>query len=112
MVHNPTQLNRQGPDTGTQYRSNIFYVDDSQRQIAQAYIAQLEKSKVFGRAIVTRADPLTGFYPAEAYHQDFLVKNPRYPYLVFNDLPKIENLKRLFPNRYRDQPVLVEGAAR
>src|SRR5262244_2841615 len=83
VVHDPTQLNRQGPDTGTQYRSNIFYVDESQRQIAQAYIAQLEKSKTFNRAIVTRLDPLNDFYPAEAYHQDFLVKNPRYPYIVF-----------------------------
>jgi len=112
VVHDPTQLNRQGPDTGTQYRSNIFYVDESQRQIGQAYIAQLEKSKTFNRAIVTRLDPLNGFYPAEAYHQDFLVKNPRYPYIVFNDLPKIDNLKRLFPSRYRDQPVLVERSAR
>jgi peptide-methionine (S)-S-oxide reductase len=112
VVHDPTQLNRQGPDTGTQYRSNIFFVDESQRQIAQAYIAQLGKSKTFGRAIVTRVDPLNGFYPAEAYHQDFLVKNPRYPYIVFNDLPKIENFKRLFPNRYRDQPVLVETSSR
>src|SRR5499425_3552234 len=76
VVHDPTQLDRQGPDTGSQYRSNIFYVDDSQRQIAQAYIAQLEAARVFGRPLVTRVDPLRAFYPAEAYHQDFLLRNP------------------------------------
>jgi peptide-methionine (S)-S-oxide reductase len=105
VVHDPTQLDRQGPDTGTQYRSNIFYVDDSQRRIAQAYIAQLEKARVFGRSIVTRVDPLSAFYPAEAYHQDFLLRNPTHPYIVINDLPKIENLKKVFPARYRDRPV-------
>ncbi len=105
VVHDPTQLNRQGPDTGTQYRSSIFYVDESQKRIAQAYIAQLEKSKVFGRPIVTRVDALEGFYPAEGYHQDFLLKNPTYPYIVINDLPKIENLKKVFPARYREKPV-------
>ena len=108
VVHDPTQLNRQGPDTGTQYRSNIFYVDEAQKRIAEAYIAQLEKTKAFGRAIVTRVDPLRAFYPAEAYHQDFLIKNPTYPYIVINDLPKIENLKRVFPARYRERPVTSE----
>src|SRR4030095_6199973 len=106
VVHDPTQLNRQGPDTGTQYRSNIFYADDAQRKITEAYIAQLQKSKAFGRAIVTRLDPLDAFYPAEAYHQDFL-KTPRDPYVVNNDLPKVENLKRVFPDRYQERPVTV-----
>ena len=110
VVHDPTQLNRQGPDVGPQYRSNIFVADDTQRKIAEAYIAQLQQSKVFGRAIVTRVDPLSAFYPAEAYHQDFLIKNPRYPYIVIHDLPKIENLKRVFPDRYRERPVTVEAS--
>jgi peptide-methionine (S)-S-oxide reductase len=105
VVHDPTQLNRQGPDTGPQYRSNIFFIDESQQRIAQAYIAQLAKVKVFKRAIVTRVDPLNGFYPAEAYHQDFLLNNPTYPYIVIHDLPKIEQLKQVFPARYRDSPV-------
>lgn len=105
VVHDPTQLNRQGPDVGTQYRSNIFYVDDTQRRIALAYIAQLVRAKAFPRAIVTRVDALPGFYAAEDYHQDFLIRNPRYPYIVFNDLPKIEELKKVFPARFRDQPV-------
>jgi peptide-methionine (S)-S-oxide reductase len=110
VTHDPTQLDRQGPDTGTQYRSNIFYVDESQKRIAQAYIAQLEKAKAFGRAVVTRVDPLSAFYPAEGYHQDFLIKNPTYPYIVINDLPKIENLKKMFPARYRERPVTVENS--
>jgi peptide-methionine (S)-S-oxide reductase len=107
VVHDPTQLNRQGPDTGTQYRSAIFYSDAAQKHVAEAYIAQLEKAKAFGRPIVTRVDPLKGFYPAEDYHQDFLIQNPRSPYIVFNDLPKIENLKKLFPEYYRGKPVMV-----
>jgi len=110
VVHDPTQLNRQGPDRGTQYRSNVFYIDDAQRNIAQAYITQLDGAKVFGRAIVTRVDGLNGFYPAEDYHQDFLIKNPRYPYIVIHDLPKIENLKKVFPVLYRDQPVTARAA--
>lgn len=110
VVHDPTQLDRQGPDTGPQYRSNIFYVDESQKRIARAYIAQLEKAKVFGRPIVTRVDPLSAFYPAEAYHQDFLIRNPTYPYIVINDLPKVENLRRVFPARYREKPVTVEAS--
>jgi peptide-methionine (S)-S-oxide reductase len=105
VVHDPTQLNRQGPDTGTQYRSTIFYADESQKRIAEAYIAQLEKSKVFARPIVTRVDALDGFYPAEGYHQDFLLKHPTHPYIVINDLPKIENLKKLFAARYREKAV-------
>jgi peptide-methionine (S)-S-oxide reductase len=107
VAHDPTQLDRQGPDVGSQYRSAIFYADAQQQRIAEAYIAQLEKTKVFRRKIVTRVDPLKGFYPAEAYHQDFLILNPRYPYIVINDLPKIANLKRLFPEQYRDKPVLT-----
>src|SRR6267142_1032530 len=110
VVHDGTQLNRQGPDTGTQYRSNIFYVDDTQKRIAQAYIAQMDGAKVFRRAIVTRVERLTAFYPAEAYHQDFLIKNPSYPYIVVNDLPKIANLKSVLPARYREQPVTAQSA--
>jgi peptide-methionine (S)-S-oxide reductase len=105
VVHDPTQLDRQGPDVGSQYRSNIFYVDESQKRIAQAYIAQLQQAKAFPRAIVTRVDALSAFYTAEAYHQDFLLLNPSYPYIVIHDLPKIDNLKRVFPTRYREQPV-------
>jgi peptide-methionine (S)-S-oxide reductase len=110
VAHDPTQLNRQGPDVGTQYRSAIFSADESQRRIAEAYIAQLDRAKVFRRAIVTRVERLTAFYPAEAYHQDFLIKNPDYPYIVVNDLPKIANLKRVFPARYREQPVTAQSA--
>ena len=108
VVHDPTQLNRQGPDTGPQYRSNIFYVDESQQRIARAYIAQLGQAKAFARAIVTRIDALNGFYAAEAYHQDFLIKNPTYPYIVINDLPKVAQLKKVFPTRYRERPVTVD----
>ena len=111
VAHDPTELNRQGPDVGTQYRSAVFYADASQQRIAQAYISQLEKARTFSRPIVTRVDPLKGFYRAEAYHQDFLVHNPRYPYIVINDLPKIANLKRLFPDRYREKPVLTAAAS-
>jgi len=109
VAHDPTELNRQGPDSGTQYRSEIFFADAAQQKIALAYIAQLEQAHVFKGPIVTRVDPLKGFYPAEGYHQDFLVRNPRYPYIVYNDLPKIANLKRLFPALYRAEPVLVAG---
>jgi peptide-methionine (S)-S-oxide reductase len=107
VAHDPTELNRQGPDTGTQYRSEIFFADAAQQKTAQTYIAQLDQAHVFGHPIVTRVDPLKGFYPAEAYHQDFLVRNPRYPYIVFNDLPKVANLKREFPQIYVEQPALV-----
>jgi peptide-methionine (S)-S-oxide reductase len=107
VAHDPTQLNRQGPDSGTQYRSEIFTADDSQKNIAQAYIAQLDKAHAFPAKIVTRVDPLKGFYPAEAYHQDFLLRNPTYPYIVYNDLPKIDNLKRIFPQQYSEAPAVV-----
>ena len=105
VVHDPTQLNRQGPDTGPQYRSNVFYADESQRRIAQAYIAQLGRAKAFARPIVTRVDALGAFYPAEAYHQDFLLKHPTHPYIAMHDLPKIDQLMKAFPSFYRERPV-------
>ncbi len=111
VAHDPTQLDRQGPDTGTQYRSAIFPQDAEQARISAAYIAQLDQAHVFGRKIVTRLEPGQVFYPAEDYHQDFMVRNPGYPYIVINDRPKVENLKRLFPQAWRDQPVLVATAA-
>jgi len=107
VAHDPTQLNRQGPDSGTQYRSAIFYTDDAQKNAAEAYIDQLNKAKAFPKAIVTKLDPLKGFYKAEDYHQDFLIHNPKYPYIVYNDLPKIENLKQIFPEIYKGVPVKV-----
>ncbi|HUO18482.1 MAG TPA: peptide-methionine (S)-S-oxide reductase MsrA [Steroidobacteraceae bacterium] len=107
VAHDPTELNRQGPDSGTQYRSDIFYADDTQRHIAESYIEQLNKDGVFRQPIVTRVDPLKGFYAAEAYHQDYYLKNPGQPYIVFNDLPKIRNLKQLFPDVWREQPETV-----
>ncbi|HEX4985768.1 MAG TPA: peptide-methionine (S)-S-oxide reductase MsrA [Burkholderiales bacterium] len=107
VAHDPTELNRQGPDTGTQYRSAIFPTSAAQARIARAYIEQLNKAKVFGAAIVTKIEPGRAFYPAEDYHQDFLTLNPTYPYIVINDLPKVEALKRLFPESYRAEPVLV-----
>ena len=107
VAHDPTQKNRQGPDTGTQYRSAIFPANAGQATIAQAYIAQLDQAHVFGSPIATRIEPDKTFYPAEAYHQDFLAHNPNYPYIVINDLPKIADLKRLYPAEYRDDPVLV-----
>src|SRR6202041_222410 len=94
VVHDPTQLNRQGPDVGSQYRSSVFYGDDVQKRIAEAYIAQLNQAHAFARPIVTRVDPLKGFYPAEDYHQDYLIHNPNVPYIAYFDIPKIENLKR------------------
>jgi peptide-methionine (S)-S-oxide reductase len=110
VVHDPTQLDRQGPDIGAQYRSAIFYADESQKRIAEAYIAQLDRAIVFRRPIVTRLERLTAFYPAEDYHQDFLIKNPSYPYIVFHDLPKIANLKSVFSARYREQPVTAQSS--
>jgi peptide-methionine (S)-S-oxide reductase len=112
VAHNPTELNYQGPDSGPSYRSAIFFANDEQKRIAQAYIAQLDKAHVFGAAIVTKLEPLTGFYSAEDYHQDFLVLHPSHPYIVFNDLPKVENLKRLFPDYYRDTPVTVLASSK
>ena len=112
VAHNPTELNYQGPDNGSSYRSAIFYANDEQKQIAIAYIAQLQQAHVFDAPIVTKLEPLSGFYPAEDYHQDFLVLHPTYPYIVFNDLPKVDNLKQLFPDYYRETPVTVMAANR
>jgi peptide-methionine (S)-S-oxide reductase len=110
VAHDPTQLNRQGPDRGTQYRSAIFPVNDDQAKVAKAYIAQLGQAKLFEADIVTKIEPDHAFFPAEAYHQDYLTLNPTQPYIVYNDLPKVDNLKRLFPALYRDDPVLVSEA--
>jgi peptide-methionine (S)-S-oxide reductase len=110
VAHDPTQLDRQGPDTGTQYRSAIFYADDNQKKIAWSYIAQLNAAKVFPAAIVTKVDRLEGFYAAEAYHQDFLVNHPTHPYIVFNDLPKVRNFERMFPALYAERAVTVASA--
>ncbi|HQZ13741.1 MAG TPA: peptide-methionine (S)-S-oxide reductase MsrA [Devosia sp.] len=110
VAHNPTQLNFQGPDHGTQYRSAIFFATPEQEKVAKDYIAQLDAAKVYPAPIVTTLEPLQAFYAAEAYHQDFLTNNPAYPYIVFNDLPKIEALKKLFPAEFRDKPVLVADA--
>ena len=107
VAHDPTELNRQGPDEGTQYRSAIFPLSAEQARIATSYIAQLNRARVFDAAIVTRIEPGKVFYPAEEYHQDYLVHNPSNPYIVYNDLPKIADLKRLFPSIYRPRPVLV-----
>jgi peptide-methionine (S)-S-oxide reductase len=108
VAHDPTQLNRQGPDEGPQYRSAIFPRGAEQLRIAKAYVAQLNQAKVFRAGIVTTMEMDRAFYRAEDYHQDFLELNPTYPYIVYNDLPKIANLKRLLPDRYRDTPVLVQ----
>ena len=110
VAHNPTELNYQGPDSGPSYRSTIFYANDEQKRIAQAYIAQLDAAHAFKVPIVTTLEPLKGFYPAEDYHQDFLVLHPAYPYIVINDLPKVGNLKRLFAEQYRDTPVTVTAS--
>ena len=113
VAHDPTTLNSQGPDRGTQYRSAIFYADTNQKQVAEKYIAQLEAAKVFDRKIVTQLTPLAAplaFYPAEAYHQDYATLHPNQPYIARFDLPKIANLKTMMPDLYRDKPVLVSQA--
>ena len=107
VVQDPTLLDEQGPDSGTQYRSVIFPQNDTQRQVAQAYIAQLDKAHVYRAPIVTRVEPFKGFYAAEPFHQDFLALHPDYPYIVVNDMPKVDELKHLFASSYRAQPVLV-----
>ena len=107
VAHNPTELNYQGPDHGSQYRSAVFPIDDGQRKVATAYIAQLEGAKAFAKPIVTRVEPFKGFFAAEGYHQNFLTLNPDYPYIVYNDLPKVADLKKVFPAQYADKPVLV-----
>jgi peptide-methionine (S)-S-oxide reductase len=110
VAHDPTQLNRQGPDSGTQYRSAIFTTSDEQKKVADAYIAQLNAAKVYKKPIVTKVGPLEGFYPAEAYHQDYLTLHPTQPYIAYNDIPKVENLKRLFAANYLERPTLVSSA--
>ncbi len=107
VAHDPTELNRQGPDAGTQYRSTIFPMSDEQAKIATAYIKQLDGAHVFPEPIVTTVEPGRTFYAAEDYHQNFLALHPSYPYIAINDLPKVENLKRLFPENYRAEPKLV-----
>jgi peptide-methionine (S)-S-oxide reductase len=110
VAHDPTQLNRQGPDSGTQYRSAIFTTSDEQKKVAEAYIAQLNAAKVYKKPIVTKIGPLEAFYPAEAYHQDYLTLHPNQPYIVFNDIPKVENLKKIFAENYIEKPTLVSSA--
>jgi peptide-methionine (S)-S-oxide reductase len=100
VAHDPTELNRQGPDDGTQYRSVIFYNNDEQKKIAEAYIAQLDKAKTFPRPIVTQVVPLKAFYPAEAYHQNYAALHPNQPYIFFNDAPKVAHLQKEFPELY------------
>ena len=110
VAHDPTELNRQGPDEGTQYRSAIFPMNDEQARVAKAYIAQLNSAHAYPAPVVTTIEPGKTFYRAEDYHQDFLAKNPAYPYIVYNDLPKVANLKRLFPALYKPDPTLVSAA--
>jgi peptide-methionine (S)-S-oxide reductase len=107
VAHDPTELNRQGPDTGTQYRSAIFPTNAEQSKVARAYIDQLDRARLYGSSIVTTIEPGKKFYPAEGYHQNFLTNHPDYPYIVINDLPKIESLKQFFPAEYSASPVLV-----
>lgn len=109
VIENPTELDYQGPDHGSQYRSALFPLDASQRAVAQAYIAQLGKANVFPAPIVTDIETFKGFYPAEGYHQNFLERNPDNPYIVYNDLPKITALRKLFPALYRSSPVLTDS---
>ncbi len=110
VVHDPTEINRQGPDTGTQYRSAIFPSTAEQASVAKAYIEQLDQAHVFRKPIATKIEPDHAFYPAEGYHQDYLTHNPSQPYIAINDLPKIDDLKRFFPEVYRATPVLVATA--
>ena len=111
VVHDPTQLDRQGPDIGTQYRSEVFTLNDEQKKIADAYIAQLNATGVYKKPIVTKVETLQGFFPAEAYHQDYLTLHPNQPYIAYYDIPKIRNLKKMFANRYVDKPTLVSARA-
>ena len=110
VAHDPTQLNRQGPDSGTQYRSAIFTTNDEQKKVADAYIAQLNAAKVYKKPIVTKVGSLEGFFPAEAYHQDYLTLHPDQPYIAYNDIPKVENLKKIFADNYIERPTLVSSA--
>lgn len=110
VAHDPTQFNRQGPDVGPQYRSTVFAENPEQARVAKAYIAQLNQAKTFNRQLATTIEMSKPFYAAEAYHQDFLTRHPSHEYIVFNDLPKIDDLKKLFPESYRPTPVLVNAA--
>src|SRR4030081_753147 len=110
VAHDPPQLNRQGPDSGTQYRSAIFTTTDEQKKVADAYIAQLNAGKVYKKPIVTKVGALEAFYAAEAYHQDYLTLHPNQPYIAFNDIPKVENLKKIFADSYIEKPTLVSAA--
>ena len=110
VAHDPTQLNRQGPDSGTQYRSAIFTTNDEQKKVAEAYIAQLNAAKVYKKPIVTKIGPLEAFYAAEDYHQDYLTLHPNQPYIAYNDIPKVENLKKVFSENYIEKPTLVSSA--
>ncbi|MBB4262214.1 MULTISPECIES: peptide-methionine (S)-S-oxide reductase MsrA [unclassified Bradyrhizobium] len=110
VAHDPTQLNRQGPDVGTQYRSAVFTTSEEQKKVVEAYIAQLNGAKVFSKPIVTKVGALEAFYPAEAYHQDYLTLHPNQPYIAYNDLPKVENLKKLFADNYIEKPTLVSAS--
>ncbi|MGA7072564.1 peptide-methionine (S)-S-oxide reductase MsrA [Bradyrhizobium sp.] len=109
VAHDPTQLNRQGPDSGTQYRSAIFTTSDEQKKVADAYIAQLNAAKVYRKPIVTKVGPLEGFFAAEGYHQDYLTLHPNQPYIAYNDIPKVENLKKIFAENYIEKPTLVSS---
>ena len=102
VAHDPTQLNRQGPDVGTQYRSVVFYTDDAQKQSAEAYVAKLRAAKTFPAPIVTQITPLRAFYQAEDYHQHYMAQHPYQPYIVFNDAPKVAHLRKAFPVLYRE----------
>jgi peptide-methionine (S)-S-oxide reductase len=110
VTHDPTQLDRQGPDTGTQYRSEIFTFNDEQKRVADAYIAQLNAAGVYKKPIVTRVGLLKGFFPAESYHQDYLTLHPSQPYIAYYDIPKIRNLKKIFADSYVEKPTLVSSA--
>ncbi len=112
VAHNPTELNRQGPDSGTQYRSAVFPTNPLQASMTKAYIAQLDKTKVFGKPLATKIEPDRPFYAAEDYHQDYLTLHPNQPYIMMNDLPKVDALKRMFPEQYRAEPVLVMASRR
>ncbi len=109
VAHDPTELNRQGPDTGPQYRSAVFYDSAAQRDLAKAYIAQLDASQLLNAPITTQVTPLQDFYPAESEHQDYATLNPHTPYIAINDVPKIRNLQTLLPGRYRGDPILVSS---
>ena len=110
VAHDPTELNRQGPDSGPSYRSEIFFNTPAQERIAKAYVEQLTKASVFKSPIVTKIEPFKGFFPAEDYHQNFLIHNPTYPYIVRNDMPIVEAFKKVYPELYREAPVALSGA--